>query len=143
MVTADGVHMYEATLGGTLGVELTLHAATLPLASNTAGLPAVTVAGRATAAMGLCAALTALSALTIPAPHWVPSFGQAHSPLFASLAGHTGRPVGWGNRVALDLILAINCGGVRFALTARIRAAIPDTMGAEKLVPRLTLLWSV
>jgi hypothetical protein len=35
---------------------------------------------------------------------------------------------------------AINCAGVRFALTARISAAIPETIGAEKLVPRLTLV---
>jgi hypothetical protein len=42
-----------------------------------------------------------------------------------------------GNGLALDLMREINWGGVKFALTARMRAAIPETMGAEKLVPRL------
>jgi hypothetical protein len=45
-----------------------------------------------------------------------------------------------GNAVALDLMREINCAGVKFALTARISAAIPETMGAEKLVPRLAFI---
>jgi hypothetical protein len=45
------------------------HDALLPLASNTALLPVATIAGNATAAIGLCAALTALNAFTMPAPH--------------------------------------------------------------------------
>jgi len=107
MATPDAVHMYEVTLSGTLGVALTLHAATLPLASNTAGVPAVTVAGRATAAMGLCAALTALSALAIPAPHWPCT--QEHSPVTESTLGHTGRfPEFGGNGLAPDFMRAIS-----------------------------------
>jgi hypothetical protein len=38
---------------------------------------------------------------------------------------------------------AISCGGVRLALTACISAAIPETIGAAKLVPKFVLLWSV
>ena len=119
-----------------------MQAATLPLASNIAGVPTARVAGDAMAAIGFNAALTALNALTMPAPHWLPLLGQAHSPVPAtgSTAGHTGMLAGAGNGVALDLIRAISCGGVRFALTARISAAIPETMGAEKLVPRLMLV---
>jgi hypothetical protein len=91
----DAVHLYEATLSGTLGVTLTSHAATLPLASKTAGLFALNVVGSVTAAIGFCAAFTAFKAFIIPAPHWLPSLGQAHSPLFGSLVGQTGRPGGW------------------------------------------------
>src|SRR5271155_5601695 len=107
-----------------------LHAATLPPALNVV-LPAAAIA-----AIGLSAALTALSALTMPAPHWPCT--QAHSPEpSAEVAGHCASPTGCGNAVALDSMRAISCEGVRFALTARISAAIPETMGAEKLVPRL------
>src|ERR1700676_2101447 len=107
----DAVHLYEATLSGTLGVTLTLHAATLPLASKTAGLPALNVAGSVTAAIGFCAAFTAFKAFIIPAPHWLPSLGQAHSPVpvVASTFGQTGIfGGGGGNGVALDLMRAIS-----------------------------------
>src|SRR5882724_3374869 len=119
--------------------------AALPLASSTAGLPTPEVTGTTTAAIGRCAALTAANALTMPAPHWLPSLAQRHSiPLpLLSTAGQAGTPAGCGKAVELDFIREINCAGVRLALTPRIRAAIPETMGAEKLVPRLGLLWSV
>ncbi len=118
------------------------HAATLPEASSTMAPPPLP-AGNATAAMGRCAASTARNAFTMPAPHSLPSLGHAHSPLDGSVFGHTGSPAGCGNATALDSIRAINCAGVRFAFTARINAATPATMGAEKLVPRLGLISSV
>ena len=112
--------------------------AALPLASSTAWLPAATVDGRVTAAIGRCAAVTALSALTMPAPH-SPDAGQEHwSDPSVARFGQTGRfPVFAGKAVALASIRATNWAGVKFALIERIRAAIPDTIGAEKLVPKL------
>src|SRR6202030_1009232 len=96
-----------------------LQAATLPLASNTVLLPPADIA-----AIGLSAALTAFSALTMPAPHWPET--QEHSPA-ESMVGHTGRvPVFAGNGVALDSMREINCAGVKFPLTARISAAMPE-----------------
>jgi hypothetical protein len=75
----------------------------------------------------------------MPAPHCPGT--QEHSPDTGSTVGHTGRvPVFAGNAVALDLMRRINCAGVKFALTARISAAIPETMGAEKLVTRLVFI---
>src|ERR1700722_484212 len=113
-----------------------LQEAALPPASKTAMLPAFKPAGTATAAMGFCAAFTALSALIMPAPHWPAT--QEHSLLVGSTLGQTGRlALFGGNGLALDSMRAMSCAGVRFAFTARINAAIPDTMGAEKLVPRL------
>ncbi len=79
-----------------------LHAATLPPALNVVLPPAVITA------IGLSAALTALSALTMPAPHWPCT--QAHSPEpSAAVAGHCGSPAGCGNAVALDSMRAISC----------------------------------
>ena len=73
----------------------------------------------------------------MPAPHWLSLFGQAHSPLFGSLVGQVGTPAAPdGNTVVLDFRRAFSWAGVRLPLTERIRPAIPETMGAEKLVPR-------
>src|SRR5450631_3146769 len=95
--------------------------AAVPLASNTPLMPTPRVVGGNTAAIGLCAAFTALSAFTMPAPHWPGT--HEHSWLVGSVAGHTGRPpVFGGNGLALTLIRAISCGGVKFELTARISA---------------------
>jgi hypothetical protein len=114
-----------------------LHDAALPLASNVTEPLAVKVAGKATAAMGRSAAFTALRASTMPVPH-SPLAGHEHSSVLGSNDGHTGRlPVFGGNAVALDSSRATNCAGVRLPLTARISAAVPDTIGAEKLVPKL------
>ena len=44
-----------------------------------------------------------------------------------------------GKAAALASMRATNCAGVKLSLTERISAAIPDTMGAEKLVPKLGL----
>jgi hypothetical protein len=38
---------------------------------------------------------------------------------------------------------AMSCGAVRLLLALTMSAAMPDTIGAEKLVPRLGLSWSV
>lgn len=116
------VHIVEATVK--------LQAAALPLASKVV-LPVAAIT-----AIGLSAALTALSALIMPAPHCPDT--QAHSTDGSDpLAPHWASPAGCGNGVALDLMRAMSCAGVKFSLTARISAAIPETMGAEKLVPRL------
>jgi hypothetical protein len=74
----------------------------------------------------------------MPAPHW-PDPRQEHSPLSGSFAGQTGRgelAEFAGNAVALDCSRATSWAGVKFALTARISAAMPETIGVAKLVPR-------
>ena len=116
--------------------------ATLPEASAIAEAPRGKVGGTITP-IGFSAALTALSALTMPVPHCVvtpgPGRGQEQAPLVGSVAGQTASGVTelfGGNAVALDSRRAINWAGVRFALTERISAAMPATIGAEKLVPR-------
>ena len=115
-------------------------AGALPPASKLP-LPDVNPVGIFTAAMGLSAAFTARNALIMPAPQ-VPVV-QAHSTLELEPATHCAKPAGCGKAVALPLMRAISCGGVRFALAARMSAAIPETMGAEKLVPKFELVWSV
>ena len=54
-------------LRGAGAVALPLQAATLPLASKTA--PGATLFGNTMTPIGRCAALTALNAYTMPAPH--------------------------------------------------------------------------
>jgi hypothetical protein len=120
-----------------------LQAAALPLASNATEPLAVNVAGKETAAMGRSAAFTALSAFTMPVPH-SPEAGQEHSLVVASSEGHTGRfAVFAGKGDALDSSRATSWDGVRLPFTVRISPAMPDTIGAEKLVPRLLLVWFV
>jgi hypothetical protein len=63
----EAVHAYEAMLSGAGAVALPLQAATLPLASNSA--PGATLFGITITPIGRCAALTALNAFTMPAPH--------------------------------------------------------------------------
>ena len=72
----------------------------------------------------------------MPAPHWLPSFGQAHSPCSDHWSGRwdacrTGREY-----LALDFRRAVSWAGVKLPLTERISPAMPETMGAEKLVPK-------
>lgn len=117
-----------------------LQAAALPDASSVK-LPVVNPPGIFTAAIGLSAVVTALRALTMPAPQV--AVVHAHSTLELELFEHCATPAGCGNGVALALILAINCAGVRLAFTERMRAATPLTIGAEKLVPRLELVSSL
>ena len=126
---------------------MALHAGALPVASRVA-LPLVKPAGSFTAAMGLSAIVTALNAFTMPAPQVV--VVQAHSTLEVEPAVHSarggvagGKADSGGKGVALALMRAINCAGVRLALADSMSAAMPETMGAEKLVPRLELVWSV
>ena len=114
--------------------------AALPLASKVAPVPDASDEGVATAAIGCCAASTALKALTMPLPH-SPEAGQEHSSVEASRLGQTGKfAVLAGNALALDSMRAPSCVGVKLALTARIKAAIPATMGVAKLVPRFSLV---
>src|SRR5271165_3283420 len=119
-------------LSGTAGTALALQPGRLALASST--LPPATVVGMAITPIGACAALTALSALTMPAPHWLGlEPRQEHSPLVMSLFGQTGTPpVLAGNAVALACRRATSWAGVRFALAERINAAIPETIGVAK-----------
>ena len=87
--------------------------------------------------------MTALSALTMPVPH-SPEAGQEHSSLLESTLGQTGRLlVLAGNAVALDSRRFTSSAGVRLPFTERMRPAMPDTMGAEKLVPRFVFVWLV
>ena len=46
-------------------------------------------------------------------------------------------PVLAGKGAALICMRAANCTGVKLPFTERINAAMPDTMGVAKLVPRL------
>src|SRR4029077_4294955 len=126
------LHAYETKVAPQAG-------ATPP--ASIVALPVVKPGGIFTAAIGLRAAFTALKAFSMPAPQVV--VVQAHSRLELEPAAHCARPAGCGYGVALASIRAINCGGVRLALTARMSATTPETMGAEKLVPRLELFWSV
>ena len=60
--------------------------------------------------------------------------------MVGSVVGQVGTPAGIaapvGKGVALAARRAANCAGVRLLLTERISAAMPETIGAEKLVPR-------
>src|SRR5882757_1679540 len=123
---AVAVHAYDAMV--------IPHAGALPPPSMVA-LPDANTAGIVIAAIGSRAALTALRALTMPAPQVV--VVQVHSTFDVDPLTHRATPAGCGYGVALALIRAMSCGGVRFAFAARISAATPETMGAEKLVPRL------
>src|SRR5690242_18408813 len=95
------------------------------------------------AAIGRSAAFKAPGAFAIPAPQVC--LVQLHSVVCRSED-----PVGtWqlgmvvseetGKVAAPSLRRAMSCGAVRLLLTLTMSAAIPDTIGAEKLVPRLGL----
>jgi hypothetical protein len=113
------------------------------LALSVTGCPALTLTGRVTAAIGRCASCTAVSALAMPAPQV--EVVQLHSMSWESSleeAGiwHWGAALLTGNGfVAPCCRRAISCAGLRFALTESISPAMPETIGAEKLVPRLVL----
>src|SRR5215469_1367520 len=109
--------------------------------------PACTDDGTATAAIGRSACSTAPLALAMPAPQV--AVVQLHSLVCKSVA-----PVGtWhigtlgsldtGNGCAPACKRVRSCAGVRLPLTASIKPAMPETMGAEKLVPTLKLVSSV
>lgn len=87
---------------------------------------------------------TAASALTMPAPH--SEVVQLHS---ASLVAtgvvpvgvtHAGTPVGCGNGVAVAFKRARMVSGVKLGFAPSINAIVPDTIGAEKLVPKFVLV---
>ena len=90
----------------------------------------------------------------MPAPQVVSSNVQMHSAFCTSveLAGT------WQDGGGVGFVLSMEvCGkgwlpscsramsslDLRLLFTANISAAIPDTIGAEKLVPRFVLVWSV
>ncbi len=118
-------------------------AAALVLASSVIRLPALTLGGRLTAAIGRCACWTAPSALAMPAPQV--AVVQLHSMSWElSLAElgtwHIGAALLTGKGLLAPCCRrAISCAGLRFALTDSISPAMPETIGAEKLVPRLVL----
>lgn len=73
----------------------------------------------------------------MPAPH-KPDPKQEHSLAPFELV-HIGTVPAAGKAVTLDSMRAANCEGVRLLFTARIRPAMPDTMGVAKLVPKFGL----
>src|SRR5262245_5684340 len=102
--------------------------------------------GAAATANGRCAASTAASVSSIPAPQVC--VVHAHSALCVSFAStgtwHVGmEPVAAGKGRATSWSRALYCEGDKRLFTACINAAAPATIGAEKLVPTLILSWSV
>ena len=99
-------------------------------------LPVITIVGGATDC-------TAFNALTMPAPH--KPAAQLHS---LSLVTMGVVPVGvtqllvavCGNAVAVVFNRAVMRSGLKFGFAPNIKAIVPDTIGAEKLVPRLVLV---
>src|SRR5437868_1685358 len=97
--------------------------------------------------MGRRAALIAPGAFAMPAPQVV--VVQLHSAVCRSvlLAGTwqfgTAVSLETGNVLAPSFSRAMSCAGFRLAFTLVIRPAMPATIGAEKLVPRLGNIWSV
>src|SRR4051812_10869522 len=99
-------------------------------------------------AIGRSAAATEPFAFAMPAPQ--AAVVQIHSSLCMSDAPvgtwHTGTfalslVVGYG--LAPSFRRAMSCVDFRLPLTASINPAMPETMGAEKLVPTLMFVWSV
>jgi len=95
--------------------------------------------GSVIAAIGRSAALTAPAALAIPAPQFLVL--QMHSCVVASVCGHRGGCVDSpaevvGKAVAPSFKRDISWHELKFRFTEDINAAMPDTIGAEKLVPR-------
>src|SRR5215469_12135412 len=121
--------------------------AALPLASSATLAPGLTAAGSATAAIGRSAAVSAAGALAMPAPQVCPSRVQMHSDCCRSLAfAGTWHIGGWaatasrdvcGKGVEPSLRRAISWQELSLVFAALISAAMPETTGAEKLVPML------
>ena len=107
------------------------------------------LAGTVMAAIGRIAAEMALAAFAIPAPQVC--VVQMHSEVCISdelagtwQVGGAGVVVEVVGKVFADSFRrAINCAPLRLPLTDLMRPAMPATIGAEKLVPRLSLIWSV
>ena len=129
----------EAMASGAGVGPLVLHPATLAPASMT--LPAPMVVGKRDDRDGLLRGLDRRSAHR-PCPRRIelPPFGQTHSPP-EPVAGQVGTPAApAGNGVAAACMRTMICAGVRLLFTDFMSAAMPDTIGAEKLVPRLGLI---
>ncbi len=119
-----------------------LQAAPLPPARSCTFWPGDTLAGTATAATGRSAARTEAAALAMPAPQVCVVHTHSDAWMSDELAGtrHTGTDgsVDSGNgRVAPSCRRASNCTGVSRPFTAAISPAMPETIGAAKLVPTL------
>ncbi len=124
------------------------HAAPLPLPCNCTFCPGDTLPGTLTAATGRSAACTAPCAFAIPAPQV--SVVHTHSETCTSPdpvgTWHTGTvgslEVGNGF-LAPSLRREISCVVDSRPFAASISPEMPDTIGAEKLVPTLTWYWLV
>ena len=121
-----------------------MHDAPLPLPLSTTFCPGDTDPGTAIAATGRNAARIDPSALAIPAPQV--SVVHTHSDAWMSLVLVGTRQVGIAGsvdsgkgRVAPSCSRASNCAGESRPLTDAMRPAMPETIGAEKLVPTLNL----
>lgn len=141
VVGSTTVHANPATLRP--------QAAALAEALNVAFCPGETEPGRETAAMGRSAASTALKASAMPAPQVAVVHRHCDSWKSWLLAGtwQTGTAGSSATDVGKGRADSRRRSSIwrvdRFALRDNINAAIPETMGAEKLVPRLLLVWSV
>ena len=101
-----------------------------------------------TAAIGRRAACRAPGALAMPAPQVFPSKVQRQKDCTSFASAGTWHAVVevvevWGNATEPSFSRVMSWHELRLAFTEAISAPIPDTSGAEKLVPRLGLLtWS-
>src|SRR5262245_25080880 len=117
-------------------------AAALPLPCIATFWPALNDGvGNETSAIGRCASSMANGVFAIPAPHVRPSLVQMHWPPAVVLGqsggcGETSSDV-CGNAIALALMRSLIFAGLKLPFTDAISAAMPDTIGAEKLVPTL------
>jgi hypothetical protein len=125
-----------------------LQAAALPAVERSTFCPGLTLAGVIIAAIGRCAAATAAAAFAMPAPHV--DVVQLHSnpctspgPAGTWHIGTVGSLDTGNGVVAPSMRRARICAGLRLPLTEDMRPAIAATIGAEKLVPTLRLIWSV
>src|SRR6516164_5108919 len=124
---------------------LAWQAAALPLASSVTVLPACTAPATTSAAMGRSASITAALAFAMPAPQvWVVQLHSFVCRSFGPLGTwHIGAVSETGKGWVADCRRAMSCSAVRLPLTASISPAMPETIGAEKLVPTLKLYSSV
>src|SRR3954470_362260 len=123
-------------------------AAVLAAAESVRLWPALTDPGSATTARGRRAAATAPGALAIPAPQVL--VVHEHSVFCTSFCAagtwhcRTVESVDTGNGfVAPSLSRASKSAEPRLLLTDAMSPTIPETIGAEKLVPKFALIWFV
>ena len=124
------------------------HAPPLPAPDRLTVWPGATIAGADNAAIGRSAAESERAALAIPAPQVL--VVQLHSLVCKSFCRAGIRHIGTagsadtGNGVvAPSRKRAISCSEPRLPFAPAMSPAMPATIGAEKLVPTLTLVWFV